>query len=45
MKKIKVYATHQTAIIWYLTPPNEISYYIKEINKNMLTNGIYVQKN
>jgi hypothetical protein len=42
--KIKVYAMHQTAIIWYLNPPNVSSYYVKEINKNELKNGYYIQK-
>lgn len=42
---VKIYATHQTAIIWYLHPPNDTSYYQKTIDESELCGEIYINKN
>ena len=39
--RVMVYATHETAIIWYRYKPNEISWYKKEIDKKDLYNNVY----
>jgi len=45
-EKIKVYATHTTAILWYTSPPDLNSYYIKEIKKSEMSDkNIYIDQN
>lgn len=40
---VKVYAENSSAMFWYLSKPNDISYYTKVIKKSELIGNVYIK--